>query len=184
MVKVGFVVEGDCEEIFIKSSHFRHWAAQNNLDICKVVNTRGRGNLCPKNIEASIANCRLASPDKIVVLSDLECDPCITATKAHIGKKGIDQIIVAKKALEAWFLADTLAMRGWLKNEDFPEEATPEETADMPWERLKEIAKNYPEKKRGPGNKKLFTKYRPLSILIFQSNVLRITLSALAQNTF
>jgi len=29
----------------------------------------------------------------------------------------------------------------------------------MPWERLKEIGKNYHEKKRGPGNKKLFTKY-------------------------
>jgi hypothetical protein len=159
MVSVGFVVEGDCEEIFVKSGHFRNWTAQHGIEICKVVNTRGRGNLCPQNINTSIANCRLVIPDKILILTDLDCEPCITAVKARIGDGGVDQIVVAKKALEAWFLADTAAMRCWLKNEDFPGEPTPEETAKMPWERLKEIGRNYHKTKRGPGsNKKKFTR--------------------------
>ena len=93
-----------------------------------------------------------------MVLTDLECKPCITAIKARIGNKNVDQIIVAKKALEAWFLADTVAMRRWLKNKDFPEEPTPVESPEMPWEYLKKIGRNYHEKRRGPGDKKFFTK--------------------------
>jgi hypothetical protein len=161
MVKVGFVVEGYCEKIFLESLNFRCWAKQHQIEICDpIINARGGGNLCPKTIEASITECRvLASPEKIMVLTDLECEACITVVKARIGDENVDQIVVAKKALEAWFLADIVAMRAWLKNEDFPGELTPEETPDMPWERLKDIAKNYHEKRRGPGNKKLFTKY-------------------------
>jgi len=154
MVRVGFVVEGDCEEILVKSSHFRNLVARYHLEICRVVNTRGRGNLCPKNISTSIANCRLASPDKIVVLTDLECEPCITAAKEYIGEEGVDQIVVAKKALEAWFLADTEAMRCWLKNDDFQGEIMPEKTSAMPWEHLKEIAKHHHKDGRGPGTRK------------------------------
>jgi hypothetical protein len=45
-------------------------------------------------------------------------------------------------------------MRLWLKNDDFPGETQPEQTVDMPWERLKEIAINYHKKKLGPGRKK------------------------------
>jgi hypothetical protein len=154
MVRVGFVVEGDCEEILIKSSYFHQLAVQYHLKICQVVNTRGRGNLCPKNISTAIANCRLANPDKILVLTDLECEPCITVAKEHLGKEGVNQIVVAKKALEAWFLADTNAMRTWLQNDEFPGELMPEETTKMPWEHLKELARHYHQKGRGPGTRK------------------------------
>jgi len=157
--KIGFIVEGECEELLVCSDNFRAYATRHDIQICSpVVNARGGSNLCPKNIETSINDCRDMAPpntpDKIVVLTDLECDPCITATKARIGNNRVHQIIVAKKALEAWFLADTIAMRCWLKNEDFPEEAMPEQTTGMPWERLKEIAAIYHHKKLGPGRKK------------------------------
>jgi len=103
MVKVGFVVEGYCEKIFLESCNFRRWAIQHHLEICDpIINARGGGNLCPKTIEASITECRvLAKPEKIIVLTDLECEPCITAVKTRIGDENVDQIIVAKKALEA-----------------------------------------------------------------------------------
>ena len=111
MVKVGFVVEGDCEKMLLSSKGFQQWATQPGIEICAVINASGGGNLCPENIEPSIANCRnLSNPDKIVVLTDLECEPCITATKNRIGGN-VDHIVVAKKALEAWFLADTGSTR-------------------------------------------------------------------------
>jgi hypothetical protein len=156
MVRVGFVVEGHCEKMLLESSHFRYWAGQHSIDICDpIINARGGSNLCTKKIDASITECRvLANPDKIVVLTDLECDPCMTAVKERIGEKGVAQIVVAKKALEAWFLADTVAMRSWLENDNFQGELTPEETPDMPWERLKEIGRNYHKNQRGPGSRK------------------------------
>jgi hypothetical protein len=156
VIKIGFIVEGICEKLLVESANFQTWANKQSLEICTpVINAGGGGNLCTKNIEPFINKCRIeANPDKIVVLTDLECEPCVTATKARIGLSSVDQIIVAKKALEAWFLADPVAMRRWLKNEDFPGETMPEQTPDMPWEHLKEIAKHHHPKKLGPGRKK------------------------------
>ncbi len=157
MVRMGFVVEGYCEKILLESNNFCHWAKQHNISICfPIINACGGGNLCPKNIDDSITECNiLANPDKIIILTDLECDPCITVTKSRIGNRDIHQIIVAKKALEAWFLADTAAMRSWLKNHNFPGEDEPENTQDMPWDRLKEIARIYHKDGRGPGARKI-----------------------------
>jgi len=157
MVSIGFVVEGYCEKILLESKKFRHWAIQHRISICDpIINACGGGNLCPKKIDASITECRiLAKPDNILVLTDLECEPCVTLTKARISHRDIDQIIVAKKALEAWFMADTEAMRRWLKNEDFQGEEKPEKTPDMPWDHLKEIAKKHHKKERGTGTKKI-----------------------------
>jgi len=154
MIRIGFVVEGSCEKFFIESANFHAWASQHGLDIAHpVINVGGGGNLCSQNIKPFLEKCDIeAKPDKIVVLTDLECDPCVTAVKARIGNGKVNQILVAKKALEAWFLADTVAMRRWLKNEGFYEETMPEQTSGMPWDRLKEIAAIY--QKLGPGRKK------------------------------
>jgi hypothetical protein len=156
MIRIGFVVEGICEKLFIESANFQTWASQHGLEIAyPVINAGGNGNLCTQNIKPFLEKCHFeAKPDKIFVLTDLECEPCVSATKARIGHDQVSQIFVTKKALEAWFLADTLAMRRWLKNEDFPGETMPEQTSDMPWERLKEIAASYHKKKLGPGRKK------------------------------
>ena len=156
MIRIGFVVEGICEKLLIESAGFHTWASQYGLEIgYPVINAGGNGNLCTQNIKPFLEKCHIeANPDKIVVLTDLECEPCVTATKARIGNDKVTQIIVAKKALEAWFLADTVAMRRWLKNDDFPGETMPEQTTGMPWERLKEIATIYHKKKLGPGRKK------------------------------
>jgi hypothetical protein len=156
MIRIGFVVEGICEKLLIESANFHAWASQHEFEIGHpVINAGGGGNLCTQNIKPFLEKCHIeANPDKIVVLTDLECEPCITAAKVRIGNDKVNQIIVAKKALEAWFLADTTAMRHWLKNDDFPGENWPEQTTDMPWERLKDIAASYHKKKLGPGRKK------------------------------
>ncbi len=162
MVRIGFVVEGDGEKLLIESANFRNWATQQGLEICDpVINACGGGNLCSKQIDVYITQClNQAKPDKIVVLTDLECDPCVTAVKRRIGNQGVAKVFVAKKAVEAWFLADTQAINKWLGQTDFVE-ANPELTLEMPWQRLKQIVHELEQqgiKVRGPGDKLPFTK--------------------------
>jgi hypothetical protein len=152
VVKIGFVVEGDTEKLLIESTNFRNWATQHNIEIgIPVINAGGGGNLCPRRIEKHINSCLTqVKPDKLVILTDLECEPCITQVKQRIGNEQVTKIFVARKAIEAWFLADTQAMQKWLEHAEFFEEL-PEQTIEKPWERLKEVSK----RGRGPGTSKI-----------------------------
>lgn len=161
MTTVGFVVEGHSESVVVESPRFRQWLRKKcNLEVIDpVVNAGGNGEMCNRKIGDFIALLRKeANPDKIVVLADLdpeECAPCIEARKKIIGDDRIDLVVIARKALESWFLADTDAMRKWSGECNF-RETLPEETSHMPWDRLKEIGIR---KGRGPGqSKKMFAK--------------------------
>jgi len=152
MVRVGFIVEGDTEKIIIESDSFRAWAKVNGIEICSpVINAKGGGNLLPQNIVPSIAQLRLARAEHIVILTDLENSPNAESVKTRIGAEHTDLIFVAVKAIEAWFLADTSALKKWLKLDGVLEN-DPEATPGMPWERLKALAAE--KKARGPGNNK------------------------------
>ncbi|WP_322588807.1 hypothetical protein [Sphaerotilus sp.] len=157
MVRLGFIVEGDTEKIMIESARFRNWANAQGLEICSpVINAKGGGNLLPQHMGPMVATLAKSQPDHVVVLTDLDNAPDIAAVKARITTAHTSLIFVAVKALEAWFLADTKAMRAWLKQPDF-EEALPEQTPAMPWDWLKEVARQ--QGARGPGsNKVLFAK--------------------------
>lgn len=161
MVKIGFVVEGDSEVYLPQSARFREWlSADFKMEVADpVVNAGGNGNLCSHKIGAYVELLRKqAQPDKVVVLSDLDpdqCAPCIAERKALMGAEGIDLIVIARKAIESWFLADTEAMRVWSGNPEFFEEQ-PESLAGMPWDRLRQIRS---VKNHGPGRSKpLFAK--------------------------
>lgn len=157
MVKVGFIVEGDSEKVLIESTGFRKWAGDQGLEICSpVINAKGGGNLLPHHIQPMLAQIERSQPDHIVILTDLEDAVDVETVKSRITTEHTNLIFVAVKALEAWFLADTDAMRRWL---DAPEffELTPEQTLGMPWDRLKEVARAHGS--RGPGsNKVIFAK--------------------------
>ncbi|NNJ83698.1 MAG: hypothetical protein HKP13_01995 [Gammaproteobacteria bacterium] len=161
VVTVGFVVEGDSERLLVKSNGFRKWLREEcHLQVLDpIVDAGGNGDMCSRKIVSLVKNLKIqANPKKIVVLADLDpdiCAPCIERRKAIIGPEGIDLIVIARKALESWFLADTEAMRRWTRCEDFFE-PRPEATEGMPWERLKEIGL---QANRGPGkNKKIFAR--------------------------
>ncbi len=160
MVTIGFVVEGGSDEFLPKSPKFRQWLESFKLQVVDpVIDAGGNGNMCNRNIGTYVdALFTQSNPDKIIVLADLDpdiCAPCIEARKAIIGDhKHIDLVIIAKKAIEAWFLADTEAMRQWTGDEDF-EEKEPENMQCMPWDRLKQIGQ---DRKRGPGSKKAFAR--------------------------
>ena len=68
-----------------------------------------------------------------------------------IGNDGIDLIVIARKAMESWFLADTEAMRRWTGDDGF-QEYRPETLPGTPWDRLKEIGRHAG---RGPGASKI-----------------------------
>lgn len=153
MVRLGFIVEGDSEKIMVESAGFQQWAKDQGLEVCSpVINAKGGGNLLPQHMPALVSRLERSNPQHIVVLTDLEREPDIAAVKARITETHTKLIFVAVKALEAWFLADTDAMRRWLDHPTFVE-ALPEHTADMPWDRLKEVAKAH--NARGPGATKV-----------------------------
>lgn len=160
MVKLGFVVEGDCEAILLNSQSFRNFAKKKfDIHVCHdVINVFGGGNLCSHNLRPYIDECyeQSETPDKIVILTDLECDVCILATQKRIGVGLADSIIIARKALEAWFLADHQGLSQFL-GIAFPSVEFPEQTLGMPWIHLRECIQGLGG--RGIGtNKKAFTK--------------------------
>ncbi|MCE2433861.1 MAG: DUF4276 family protein [Candidatus Latescibacteria bacterium] len=164
MVTVGFVVEGASEKRLVESELFRKWLREDcNLKVVDpVVDAAGNGNMCSHNIETFVKNLRtIANPNKVVVLADLDpdiCAPCVQKRKEIIGSQGIDLVVIAKKAMESWFLADTKAMRQWLGNDAFcePHPETLDEMPDeMPWDRLKKLRT---KQCRGPGSKLSFAR--------------------------
>ena len=159
MVTVGFVVEGPSDKRLLESDLFRSWLLEscNVKVIDPVVDAGGNGQMCSRNIIVFVEKLRIqAQPDKVVVLADLDpdrCAPCVEKRKEIIGSTGIDLVVVARKAMESWFLADTDAIQSWTGDNTFQEEH-PETMRGMPWERLKEVSRQ--NNIRGPGAKKIF----------------------------
>lgn len=158
LVKIGFIVEGKTEKILIESDSFKNWANQQGIDICHpVLDAEGGGNLLPDKIEVMIKRLQVKSPDYIVILTDLEREPNQEAVKARIGTQYIDLIFIAVKAIESWFLADSVALSNWLfvsKEADSELcvycEIYPEKTEAMPWDYFKELAVTF--NRKGQGN--------------------------------
>ena len=151
MVTVGFVVEGDSEKRLVESELFKKWLREDcNLEVVDPVVDAG-GKMDSVHIGTFVRNLKkIAKPDKIVVLADLDPDsrvPCVEKRKKLIGSQGIDLVVIARKAIESWFLADTKAMREWLGDDIFYED-TPETLDGKPWDRLRELG---PKSKRGRG---------------------------------
>lgn len=149
MVTVGFIVEGDTEKVLIESDNFKNWLKQQNITIYgNVLDAKGGGNLLPKNI-IPLVN-QLKNADYIVILTDLEKDPNKQAVIDRIGTQHTQLIFIAVRAVEAWFLADSEALKNWLSVE--VTEIYPEKTINMPWDRLKELANQCQQ--RGTGSSK------------------------------
>lgn len=152
LVKVGFIVEGATEKILLESKNFKDWTKNIGVEICQPIeDANGSGNLLPKNIEPLVERLKLQEPTHIIILTDLEHDSDKQAVIDRIGTEHVQLIFIAVKAIEAWFLADTLALNKWLKLKDVYEDF-PEATPALPWERLKTLANEH--NKRGPGSSK------------------------------
>ena len=158
MVTVGFVVEGDSDKYLVESELFRKWLREDcNLEVIgRAVNAAG--NMRSHYIEDQVRLLRQEkNPDKVVVLADLDPDrraQCVQERKKIIGYRGIDLLVIVRKAIESWFLADTEAMRRWLGDDTFCE-VNPETLIGKPWDRLRELGR---KRGRGPGTKVRFSR--------------------------
>jgi len=149
MVNVGFIVEGWTDKIVVESTNFREWLESVDLCLVKPVVVSEGIDAMKSSTLSTLLRKQSDHVDRIVLLVDLDPDhriTCITERKTLIGSCGVDLVVVARTAIESWFLADTEAMRCWTGNAEFYEtcpEATP-----TPWKRLKEVGN------RGPGRAK------------------------------
>jgi len=116
MVKFGFIVEGETEKILLESEDFRGFLS-NKLNITfvpEVINVVGNNNLLPykrKEFTEILIN---KGANQIVILTDQDADKCITETKNRIAPDEAQVCIIAKKQIESWFLADTLALKNFI----------------------------------------------------------------------
>ena len=148
MVKVGFIVEGSCEKIIIESEAFKTFLHRNDFELIEpVVDANGAGNLLPHNIEPFIGVLEANGAERLYILTDSDGLP-VEDVKKRISHAKITAYFIAVKAIEAWFLADTQAMRKFLDIRDFTGEDFPEETPELPWERIKEIVEETGSVKR------------------------------------
>lgn len=154
MVKVGFIVEGACEKIVVESNNFRQFLQENGYElITPVIDAHGGGNLLPKNIEVHTQNLKKKGVEQIYILTDLEKRSDKNELRQLLQHDDVQYTFIAVKAIEAWFLADTMALKNWLGNDNVQPETSPEESGNkMPWDYLKDVANQY--QARGTGSMK------------------------------
>lgn len=141
MVRLGLIVEGDSEFMLFNSAIFQEYISTfENIDLIGVLNAEGIGNFVK---EGSIVGSHVeiledSGVDKIIMLLDLEDESCVTLAKQNVYNYSNKQIIViAKRAFEAWLLADSISLSKLMKtNISF---WRPEETIKKPFEEYKDL---------------------------------------------
>ena len=124
MVKVGFICEGDTEKRIVESPAFIEFLNSVEVSLTQVINATGNGNLLPKNIIPFARILSDGGAEKVIILTDLDEDKCITTTKNRIDPNNNYITIVSVRSIEAWFLADSLTLSTLFKKKytfEFPE---------------------------------------------------------------
>ena len=159
MVTLGFIGEGANEKTILESTDFRSILNELNLGFVEnVIDAKGGGNLLPKYLEDQVDRLKEQGASHILILADQEDAPCITSVKTRIDPEGNHIIVIAVKAIEAWFLADTAAMSAYLRSRficDNPEEFL------KPFDHIKEL--RWDRMGRGLNHKKLLCSHMILN---------------------
>ncbi len=156
MVKLGIIAEGDTETTFLKYNQSFQLLLQNlNIQLVSVIDGKG-GQLNSTslfNIKKAIL--KDAGANKIIILTDLDELPDFTTKKSQLDLSDIDEVVISKKAFEAWFLAETSCIRKAIESDDFycynPEEIS------SPFEEIKRLAIQF-RNERGYGSKPLLAR--------------------------
>ena len=120
MVRLGFIVEGETEKIILEQSDFFDFLREHNIAFIKdVINANGNGNLLPHNISKHAQILSAKGATHIFVLTDQDQDKCVTLTKQRVAALPDHYVIIAVKQVEAWFLADSVAMQQYLSVDEF-----------------------------------------------------------------
>ena len=120
MVKIGFICEGKTEKNVIESVGFQQWLSKNGFDCSlPVIDAKGNGNLLPNRIEALRQELLSRDIQKIVILTDLDVDKCISLTRQRLTERDNQLIVVAVKQIESWFLGDTQTLQALFNDSSF-----------------------------------------------------------------
>lgn len=153
MVKIGFLCEGKTEVKIVQSGKFKNYLQRIGIETVEpIIDAKGGGNLLPDNSREHLEKLWSNGAQKIVVLTDLDKDNCITSTKKRVNPNDDKIVIVAVRKIESWFLADSETMSLLLK-EKFEFEL-PEDETEL-FESLKSLFINKYD--RGIGVKDTFT---------------------------
>lgn len=137
MVTIGFICEGDTERKIIESVAFQQTLTGLGLICIKPIeDADGNGNLLPHNIEPIRTKLFAAGADTIFVLTDLDKDATVDSTKKRISELPNQTIIIAIKAVEAWFLADSNLLSDLMSTTihiDHPE------SEEQPFEKIRQL---------------------------------------------
>ena len=140
MVNVAFICEDDAGKKIIESQKFNELLVSLNLKlVLPVYNAKGKGNLIEENVLGLVSIAIENGATTIFLLVDMDADKCITLTKQSLIQHPQCNIMVCKKAVEAWFLADSETLSALLKRHAFFE--NPEEPL-LPYESLNYLHKD------------------------------------------
>jgi len=155
--KIGFMYDGETEEIILKSDSFKDYLLQRDIQLIGPVKFNyGKINYYTEHLQNKGAV-------EIIILKDLEQLSCYSELKNQLNPFGISNIhkvIGVKKMMEAWFLADDDTIRKILRigaSTPFNSNHNPE-TVNNPYEKICELLKQHSNSQGQKFNKKKPTK--------------------------
>jgi hypothetical protein len=155
LVKLGFIVEGSSDKLVLESELFRQFLDSLRVHyVQEVINARGCGNQLSKNRNAFTALLRDKGATHIFILTDQDSAPCYTARKVELQPGPNEYVVISRKMLESWFLADKAALSRFLATNDI--ECSHPELIDAPLEEIGRLSKQY--RKRGVSDKLILAK--------------------------
>ena len=110
MKKIGFIGEGESEVIILNSANFKSILSHYNIECVGAFNAEGIENLknCNKRISSYFEIFKDRNAERVYILADLDNLNCIVEMKNSLYNYDQMQIIIiAVKAIEAWYLADS-----------------------------------------------------------------------------
>ncbi len=167
MVTTGFIVEGDSESILIKDESFINFLSSMNISISKdlVINAGGKYTLYHPGSDFTKLESRvngwiniLKSKGAQVIFFILDfdnSDVCFTQFKSKTFHYAENYVVIAKQALEAWFLADHQTLSIYL---DKQLNIIPDPESNLiPFEQIKALRLLHTG--RGVSDKKILTRH-------------------------
>ena len=127
--------DGETEEILLKSRSFDRLLAEHNIQRVGSIKYNQR------KVEAYTNGLIRKGAQKVIILTDLEQNPCFSEVVNRFNGHGltnIHKVVVVKKMIEAWLLADTSTLKKILKlGQDAPLNSNANlETEDYPYEKI------------------------------------------------
>lgn len=157
MVKIGFIVEGPSDAKIIRSRGFNELLTKFNLQLVDIIIPEGKNHFFHPKADFTIIEVKVDSYIRILkdkgagyvfFLVDQDTEPCFTSVKSKIPFSNEHTVIVCKRMLEAWYLADTQAMSAFLKSKFYSEYP---ENIPNPFEEIKALSLQ--NRNRGISNK-------------------------------